>query len=307
MKKRILSTLMSLVLLLSVFPIGSIRTEALAPTAVTLPSVTENENQADGVVFRKGVTPHLVNGQPDGTVDIIIEAYTTGVVRHTTTNVPTDIILVLDVSGSMDDEVVSTTTTTTYSAANASNVERGFLIWTDDYYGFPSTYTTYYINVGTATDHYVEVQHAGVDAYNCDYYWYSGENDQRTYVYPAPASGTREFNYPVVQFYSRTVQTDREYAIDALKTAVDTFLETTHQKNAEILENGGTHLHRIALVKFGSASYAGGSASIAEGNDTFRSGSNEYNYTQVVKNLTVVDDDGHNELARPLGTSLGVQ
>ena len=296
MKKRILSTLMSLVLLLSVFPIGSIRTEALAPTAVTLPSVTENENQADGVVFRKGVTPHLVNGQPDGTVDIIIEAYTTGVVRHTTTNVPTDIILVLDVSGSMDDEVVSTTTTTTYSAANASNVERGFLIWTDDYYGFPSTYTTYYINVGTATDHYVEVQHAGVDAYNCDYYWYSGENDQRTYVYPAPASGTREFNYPVVQFYSRTVQTDREYAIDALKTAVDTFIETTHQKNAEILENGGTHLHRIALVKFGSASYAGGSASIAEGNDTFGSGSNEYNYTQVVKNLTVVNDDGHNEL-----------
>ncbi len=292
MKKRILSTIMSLVLLLSVFPIGSIRTAAAVPSARALSNVMENENQADGVVFRKGVVPHKVNDQPDGTVDIIIEAYTTGVVRHTTTNVPTDIVLVLDVSGSMDDEVISTTTTTTYNAAYASYVERGFLIWTDNYYGFSSTYTSYYINLGTETDHYVEVQHADTDDGNCDYYWYSGENDQRTYVYPTMqdgASAPREFGYPVVQFYSRTVQTDHEYAIDALKTAVDTFIETTHQKNAEILAGGGTHLHRIALVKFGSASYAGGSASIAEGNDTFGSGSNEYNYTQVVKNLTAAN------------------
>ncbi len=295
MKKRIFATLLSLLMLVSAFPFGAM--PAAAASAQALPDVMENTNQADGVVLRKAVVPHLVGGVPDGTLDVMIEAYTTGVVHHTTTNVPTDIVLVLDVSGSMDDEVVSTTTTTTYNEAYASYVERGFFIWTDDYYGFSSTWTTYYINLGTAAEpHYVAVQHAGVDDNNCDYYWYSGAGDQTVYVYPAMANGAaapRAFSYPVVQFYSRTVTTDQDYAIDMLKTAVNGFIETTHQKNEEIMANGGTNLHRIALVKFGSASYYGGSASLTEGNERQNNG---YNYTQVVKNLTVVDDANHNIL-----------
>jgi len=62
MKKRIFATLLSLLMLVSAFPFGAM--PAAAASAQALPDVMENTNQADGVVLRKAVVPHLVGGVP---------------------------------------------------------------------------------------------------------------------------------------------------------------------------------------------------------------------------------------------------
>ena len=109
MKKRIFAAFLAAVMMVTVLPLQVFAADNGAVAAGAQLSVMENTNQADGVVMRKTVMPHEVNGKPDGTVDVIIEAYTTGVVTQTTTSIPTDIVLVLDVSGSMDDVISSTT------------------------------------------------------------------------------------------------------------------------------------------------------------------------------------------------------
>ena len=307
MKKRILSAFLAVMMLVSVVPVSVFAEDSGTPAPQAETVVMENTNQSDGVVMRKTVVPHKVGGVPDGTVDIIIEAYTTGVVRQTTTSVPTDIVLVLDVSGSMDD-VHSSTTVTTYDAVNGSTQYRWLGGWDfDTAYGFSSTSATYYVNIGTdEAPHYVTVQRYGQDSGKYDYYYYYGANDQAVYVYPRLSnnpSETREFSHPIVQFYRQNTRNVSIDYIDALKSAVDSFIETTHQKNAEIAATG--HLndltdaqiealqHRIAVVKFADDSYYGGSASLTEGN---HKNEDNYNYTEVVKNLTVADGDGHEAL-----------
>ena len=271
-------------------------------------SVMENTNQSDGVVMRKTAMLHEENGKPDGTVDVIIEAYTTGVVTQTTTSVPTDIVLVLDVSGSMDD-VHSSTSVTSYNTVNGSTQYRWIsgLGWWDTVYGMSSTSTTYYININMGTEaapHYVELHRQGTDSGKYDYYYYYGANDAPVYVYPQlndNPSEARQFSYPIVQFYQYSTQKINVTFMEALKTAVTSFIETTHQKNAQIAQDNPTLQgaalealqHRISIVKFASDSYYGGTASVTEGNNKNSSG---YNYSQVVKNLTVANGTGHEAL-----------
>ncbi len=301
MKKRILAFTLAVLMLVSLVPTTIFADDGSTPTTHALPDMMENTNQASGVVLRKGVSLHEVNGVPDGTADIMIEAYTTGNVTQTNISVPTDIVLVLDVSGSMDDDP-TTTSTTVYNAANATYFRRWVYYRYVYYYGFDTTYTTYYVNLGTAENpHYVEVEYEGYDENNFYYYHYYDANDTRTYVYPALAStpsDSREFSYPVVQFYAQQTQTNTVYAIDSLKTAVKSFIEATHQKNAELTAAGKTDLHRIAIVKFAGDRYANSSNLLAEGDNFYTENRNTYNYTQLVKNLTVVDAAGDAALTR---------
>ncbi|MBQ1976162.1 MAG: hypothetical protein II227_01865, partial [Clostridia bacterium] len=311
MTKRIFAAFLAAVMLVTVMPLQVFAASSDELQARMQSSVMENTNQSDGVVMRKTAMLHEENGKPDGTVDVIIEAYTTGVVKQTTTSVPTDIVLVLDVSGSMDD-VHSSTSVTSYSAVNGSTQYRwagGFSF--DTVYGFSSTSTTYYININMGTEaepHYVELHRQGTDSGKYDYYYYYGENDAPVYVYPRlndNPSEARQFSYPIVQFYQYSTQKINVTFMEALKTAVDSFIETTHQKNAEIAQENPTLTgdqlealqHRIAIVKFAGNQYAGGTPSVREGN-TFYNDDNgyEHNYSQVVKNLTVVNGSGHTAL-----------
>lgn len=69
--------------------------------------------------------------------------------------------------------------------------------------------------------------------------------------------------------------------IDALKTAVNGFIDATAKENTNITDPN--QQNRIALVKFA------GNASDKEGNDTY--GDDDYNYSQIVTNLTSNLDD----------------
>ncbi len=318
MKKRIFAAFMAVLMLVSVLPMNIIAADSgVTSQANVLPSVMENTNQADGVTLRKSVWPHEENGVPDGTVDVILEAYTTGVVTQSMKAVPTDIVLVLDVSGSMNSAASSTTTTvTTYNAANGTSWQTGSWYNRQTYYGFQSTQTTYYVNTGTAeAPHYVSVRRVNPDSNNCYYYSYADGNDNTVYVYPKLRNNlnpNREYTYDVVQFYTQNVTTSETVtatSLDVLKEAVDAFIESTHQKNAQIAAENPTlsgaqleaYQHRISIVKFAGDQYAGGTPSVTEGNDFYNDRNGyEHNYSQVVKNLTVVNGPGHTELIQAM-------
>ena len=305
---------MAVLMLVSVLPMNLLAADSGISAQAQIPlSVMENINQSDGVTLRKSVWPHEENGVPDGTVDVILEAYTTGVVTQSMKAVPTDIVLVLDVSGSMNEAASTTTTTvTTYNTATGTSWTTGRGASRRTYYGFQSESTTYYVNVGTeSAPHYVSVRRVNPDSGNCYYYSYADENDNTVYVYPKLRNNLnpeREYSYSVVPFYTQRVTTSETVtatSLDVLKEAVDAFIESTHQKNVQIAaENpalSGAQLeaaqHRIAIVKFAGDQYAGGSPSVKEGDDFYNDNSGyEHNYSQVVKNLTVVNGAGHTAL-----------
>lgn len=104
MKKKIISFMLSLVLLSTV----------VAPGTVAYATADDN-----GMEISK-----TAKANADGSYTITLEAYATGekFISEVTEDVPTDIILVLDQSGSMDD-AFDTITNKSYSERNNSNME----------------------------------------------------------------------------------------------------------------------------------------------------------------------------------------
>lgn len=104
MKKKIISFMLSLVLLSTV----------VTPSTVAYATADDN-----GMEISKTATAN-----DDGSYTITLEAYATGekFISEVTEDVPTDIILVLDQSGSMDD-AFDTITSGSYSPRNNSNME----------------------------------------------------------------------------------------------------------------------------------------------------------------------------------------
>lgn len=72
--------------------------------------------------------------------------------------------------------------------------------------------------------------------------------------------------------------------MDALKAAVNNFITIAKQQNAKITE--ADKKIKLSIVKF-----AGDNRNTV-GNDTYRDGMYTYNYSQIVKDLTVCDDAG---------------
>lgn len=80
---------------------------------------------------------------------------------------------------------------------------------------------------------------------------------------------------------------DRTKRITALKTAVNTFIDNTAEKNAKITDENKKI--RLSIVKFA------GNKTDTIGNDTYRDGYT-YNYSQIMQGLTVCEDAAVNTL-----------
>lgn len=91
MRRKILSMILAVLMIFSVIP----------ATMISADGGSSTSTGSNGVNFSKQAVPHWSDGAPDGTYDIIMQAYTTGTVTTATTSTPTDIVLVLDMSGSM--------------------------------------------------------------------------------------------------------------------------------------------------------------------------------------------------------------
>ena len=194
------------------------------------------------------VTSKTATANDDGTYTITLEAYTTGTVTTEKEDVPTDIVLVLDQSGSMADCIVcgkeigrnSTHTVYTYTAAYN-----------------PDTRYNYYIIVD---GDYKEVQYGDIgDYWGSDYAWYYTTGpwfDQTTHKV-SPKTGENDTDSSHVQFYTRTGTKEAcTSRLSALKKALNTFTEAVKTKAAgadSVPGTGDDVNHRIAMVGFASS------------------------------------------------------
>ena len=178
--------------------------------------------------------------QADGSYQITMEAYATGASSTTISTESADIVLVLDVSGSMDDKM------TQYNKVYTLNKKN-----------------TYYIQQG---GQYKEVE--WVDRNN-SWGYYTGLIWWEWHKFE-PKTSASDTTQGRVQFYSRVSGGQKK--LDALKNAVNGFIDSVAAKSPD---------SSIALVKFA------GNKLNRFGNDTYRDGQYTYNYTQIVKPLTV--------------------
>lgn len=255
--KQALALVLALVMALSLVALPSFAADEDSTGTGT--AVTGGSTNTPGLELRKIYDP--------STGLLTLEAYATGSTTTTTSTAPVDIVLVLDVSGSMDESIVS------------------------------YTYTPVYEINSDGTYYYQDANGQYQQAYYCDgeyYYswrengtnhtpgWYT-ENHQ-SWGQCQGESGTRltpktSADSTGTQFYTRTQSTTKK--IDALRSAVNGFIDSVAAKSAD---------SQIAIVKF-----AGDKRDIV-GNDTYREDGYTYNYSQIVKNLTTVDATGADAL-----------
>ena len=238
----------------------------LAVYAQNLPSGVYLEE--NGVAYAKRA---VINN--DGTYTIDLETFVTGEVTQTFESVPVDVVLVLDVSGSMDEAI------SRYEVADVSSIRGsdGPADWfgsvdypweTDYYYLYNDSY--YRVSVGQ-----------GGNWYNPRYYLYFTVRGRTYYI---NTSGNVVENQPTnvnsdntnllasnVQLYELVTTTTTK--MDALKAAVKAFIEQIAHNDLyedDTDDNPRNHAlgNQISIVKFGSATYNGSTtdATITPGN-----------------------------------------
>lgn len=223
----------------------------MALSLVALPSFAEGEEESagdtgmpyingqGGTVEQNGlVMSKTIKKGENGQFLLTLEAYATGSTTTTTTKKPVDIVLVLDVSGSMKDYME------TYSISPGGT-----------YYYYAGSYSGY------------------KRAYYCSSCegWYTKNHSQ--YDHGTRLTPKTSANDSGIQFYVTKMET--------LKSAVNGFIDSVAAKSAD---------SQIAIVKF-----AGDKRDIV-GNDTYEKGGYTYNYSQIVQNLTTVDETGASSL-----------
>ena len=98
MKKKFLALVLTLAMVLSLVPVTALATDGTpTPDNATQPRTSVTADTEDGVHISKKVVPDGDN------YNLVMEAYVEGTTTTTTSTKPLDIVLVLDVSGSMDD------------------------------------------------------------------------------------------------------------------------------------------------------------------------------------------------------------
>jgi len=292
--KRVMSAFLAFLMIITVVPHYVSSDGGIAGQA-------ESDN---GVVLNKSASLHTgASGAYDGTLDINIEAYTTGQVTSSSTSTPTDIVLVLDVSGSMADSI-STENVVYEKVLGTERDWIGLVLKVGTLYGVHGN-RQYYIKQGNdyvpvvPTD---SVTSSGVlwdyteEGYDDNFYSsfvMEGDTSGKRY-YPTmeegyditPESGV---TYEIVDFYQRTSTSTSNTLLGNLQSAVKEFVDAT------LANSDPNNPHRISIVKFAAPRYKTQNnyttditqvdASVV-GNHIY--GSNDYNYTQVVQGLTDV-------------------
>ena len=225
----------------------------MALSLVALPSFAEGEESGSAVTGGSTGTTGLELSKvynPE-TGMLTLEAYATGSTTTTTSTAPVDIVLVLDVSGSMEktitgggyryNEVYNLNTNGEYYYRSGNRYERAYYCAGEGLWGSrhnPGWYTS-------------------------DTCWPSGHRGSRL----TPKQSAEDTTQGATQFYTREY-VESVTKMDALKSAVKGFVNSVNAKSPE---------SNIAIVKFG------GGINYQIGNDWE---TNTRNYTQTVKGLT---------------------
>lgn len=274
MMKRIIALLLALILTVGLLPTVALAADGENPTTDS-GSVTK-EASKDNLNLVKTVTKDGENYK------VTLESWATGIVTTTTETKPLDIVLLLDVSGSMD-EKYSNETIEKFVPYDYRyiNFLLGYETTNSDLNDYQDTrYGVWYKIPNSETYVSVKVEKEW-KLFADDDYTYSYEQNGSTIIIEKTSNGNKP---PKTQFYYK--ESANTTKLDALKTAVSAFIDNvaTNSPNSN-----------ISIVKFADDSYKN-----AEGNDTFWQGDYEYNYTQIVKKLTKVNTAGVTALKKAI-------
>ena len=222
--KRLLTWVLVLVMTLSLLPLN------------VLAANHPETDSSSGMIFDKRAKS---NG--DGTYTITMTAQATGTTTTTTEAVPMDIVLVLDVSGSMGDPIPAR-----FEKIDATNVTKDetYYVYAEHSFGLISWHSYDKVKWCDRCDSFT---------HNC--FDFIGHNKGQKY------DPTKD------QFYTKIAEIDK---IDALKTAVNGFISQVAQNSAD---------SSIAVVSFASnaANVSGGLLPVKTDVDTLKAAVNGLN------------------------------
>ena len=251
MKKKFLALVLTLAMVLSLVPATALATDGTQEgNNQRSVEVTGSDND-NNLNMKKTVIPN-----EDGTYTVRLESYATGKVTPTTTTESLDIVLLLDVSGSMKDPF--TESSESYQAVYEL-----------------SNRNVYYVKDGN--NNYKKVTYCST----CEQWTNNCKN--RLIVHrkgTAFTPKTSESDTTGTQFYEK-IYTPAQSKMEALKQAVNGFIDNIAQNSPE---------SKASIVKFA------GKQSNNVGDDQYTEGWYDYNYTQIVKNLTQVNPSGAEQL-----------
>ena len=251
--------------------------------AQNLPEGTYAER--NGVAYRKSVSP-----EPDpvtGEYRISLESFVTGDVKIIHESVPSDIVLVLDVSASMR-----------WPKGTATPTAKTTFSYNDIYYDHsaPDADTRKDYFVYTSGELYEQIYaEKETDGY---YYLYVAPDNQKAYLTPwgnysqrkSDAARSSDPDATLVTL-DKAEGTKYDYfegrsRLSALQVAVNAFIDEINLNDSLDIEGNvrAERLHnRISIVKFGSVK------NTIIGEDYASSGT--YNYTRIVKDFTLVENN----------------
>lgn len=210
----------------------------------------------DEVTLPGGIKPVIQKGESDFLVGLSALSSTSN--TTTTSSRPLDIVLVLDVSGSMSNEL---------AAYKYSPVYAGDLDTRSTYYGKDESGSYFEINWHKP--------------WYSSGYWRTEAGEKKV-----PKASASDPDTTRIQFYSRK-KVSSVSRMSALKTAANSFIEATAEQNDKIADEAKRH--RISIVKFAS------DLSDKIGNDLndgfWGDGSN---FSQIVTKLTAYDSTSVN-------------
>ena len=260
-------------------------TVGLALLAGTIAANAQTWNPENGVATAKTVSAPDENGL----YTITLQTYATGESSITETGIPVDIVMVLDVSGSMNDQLYN------YTARSSQPY---------NYSGYPDNENSRYYYLHTDGQYY-QVQRWRQNNYGNDRrlrfqvgntWWYLTGNSATTTMPAGAGANTTIYTGVLYNRVSRGMN-----KMTALKNAVTAFVNEVHHNS--LYDTKGklrdTPLdNQISIVKFANDQYYSSQTSIAEGNHTGAGfdtpgydAANNYNYTEVLKGFKDVSTD----------------
>ena len=222
------------------------------------------QHEEGGVTTSKNVT----GPDSNGLYTVTLEAFATGGTTVIDNTKPADIVLVLDVSGSMDENKGAVT-----QLANGTQISYNTVANSDVEYFYNANNSWYRI--------YAE---RSGDTYYLRYRKWNGNGQGNQIGSSNSASGTivtTSSGYNAVRIATGTSR------MTALKKATSDFIDEIEKNDKEKISGGDRpeRLHnRIAIVKFASNS------TDAIGDDVYTDDGATYNRTQIVRDLTFVEN-----------------
>lgn len=246
---------------------------AIAATLlVTAVNASAQYNLTGGV----GTSKQVTGPDTDGNYTIRLETFATGSTTVTETSTPVDVILVLDVSGSMDFPKGSYTQVANNTAISYNTVANS----SQEYFYRPNNsddlYRVYAVQDGNS--YYLRYNRAQNSGNGTNL---GSSNSATGTIITTNNTNTSWMGDNRVRVYTG------QSRMTALKDACEAFIDEI-EKNDHVDKDGNerdTRLgNQIAIVKFA------GTESTSTGNSTYTSGGNTYNNSQIVVGLTPTED-----------------